>query len=149
MKQTGQATVLTGKVKSVDPKAGKLTIKTNDREIRLTADSKTTRAALDKLKIGDTARVFEKGGKVIAASPVNTDSKPNAGPAIERPAPQFRSCNQRVAFTIDCGGGGGQVPCNLKRSLNSSPSERMCGVVPSIDFRKTSRSARCAAVSSV
>ena len=76
MKQTGQATVLTGKVKSVDPKAGKLTIKTNDREIRLTADSKTTRAALDKLKIGDTARVFEKGGKVIAASPVNTDSKP-------------------------------------------------------------------------
>ena len=70
MKQTGQATVLTGKVKSVDPKAGKLTIKTNDREIRLTTDSKTTRAALD------TARVFEKGGKVIAASPVNTDSKP-------------------------------------------------------------------------
>jgi Cu/Ag efflux protein CusF len=76
--ETGQATVLTGKVISVDPKAGKLTIKINDREVRLTTDSKTTRAALEKLKVGDTARVFEKGGKVIAASPIKTDSKTKA-----------------------------------------------------------------------
>jgi hypothetical protein len=76
--ETDQATVLTGKVRSVDAKAGKLTIKTNDREVKLTADSKTTRAALEKLKVGDTARVFEKGGKVIAASPVKADSKTKA-----------------------------------------------------------------------
>ena len=76
--ETGQATVLTGKVKSVDAKAGKLTIQTSDREIKLTTDSKTTKAALEKLKIGDTAKVFEKGGKVIAASPVKPDSKTKA-----------------------------------------------------------------------
>jgi hypothetical protein len=73
-----QATVLTGKVVSVDPKSGKLTIKTMDREVNLTTDSKTTRAALEKLKIGDTAKVFEKGGKVIAASPLKADSKTKA-----------------------------------------------------------------------
>ncbi len=72
---TEQATVLTGKVKSVDAKAGKLTIQTGDREIKLTADSKTTKAALEKLKTGDAAKVFEKGGKIIAASPVKTDPK--------------------------------------------------------------------------
>jgi Cu/Ag efflux protein CusF len=76
--ETGQATVLTGKVISVDSKAGKLTIKTKDREIKLTTDSKSTRAALEKLKVGDTAKVFEKGGKVIAASPVKADSKTKA-----------------------------------------------------------------------
>jgi len=75
--ETGQATtVLTGKVRSVDAKAGKLTIKTNDREVKLTTDSKTTRAALEKLKVGDTARVFEKGGKVIAASPSRRIPRP-------------------------------------------------------------------------
>jgi Cu/Ag efflux protein CusF len=73
--ETGQATVVTGKVKSVDAKAGKLTIQTSDREIKLTTDSKTTKAALEKLKTGDTAKVFEKGGKVIAASPVKPDPK--------------------------------------------------------------------------
>jgi len=73
-----QATILTGKVTSVDAKAGKLAVKTKDKEIKLTTDSKTTRAALEKLKVGDTARVFEKGGKVIAASPVKVDSKTNA-----------------------------------------------------------------------
>ena len=70
--------VLTGKVISVDPKAGKLTIKTMDREVELTTDSKTTRAALQKLKVGDKAKVFEKGGKVIAASAVKADSKAKA-----------------------------------------------------------------------
>jgi hypothetical protein len=70
-----QPTVLTGKVTSVDPSAGKLTITTKDREIKLTTDSKATRKALEKLKVGDTAKVFEKGGKVIAASPVKPQSK--------------------------------------------------------------------------
>jgi Cu/Ag efflux protein CusF len=69
--QQEQATVLTGKVTSVDAKAGKLTVKTKDKEVNLTTDSKTTRAALEKLKLGDTAKVFARGGTVIAASPVN------------------------------------------------------------------------------
>jgi hypothetical protein len=30
------------------------------------------------LKIGDTAKIFEKGGKVIAASPIKADSKTKA-----------------------------------------------------------------------
>ena len=77
--ETGQATVLTGKVISVDPKGGKLTIRTKDREIKLITDSKSTRAALEKLKVGDTAKVFEKGGKIIAASPVKADSKIKPG----------------------------------------------------------------------
>jgi hypothetical protein len=76
--EMSQASVLTGKVISVDPKAGKVTIKTKDREIKLTTDSKSTRAALEQLKVGDTAKVFEKRGKVIAASPVKADSKTKA-----------------------------------------------------------------------
>ena len=76
--EKAQATVLTGKVTSVDAKAGKLTVKTKDKEVNLTTDSKTTRAALEKLKVGDTAKVFEKGGKVIAASPVKAESMTKA-----------------------------------------------------------------------
>ena len=63
-----QATVLTGKVTSVDATAGKLTVKTKDKEVNMTTDSKSTKAALEKLKVGDTAKVFERGGTVIAAS---------------------------------------------------------------------------------
>jgi len=73
-----QATVLTGKVLSVDAKMGRLTLKLTDKEIKLITDSKSTKAALEKLKVGDTARVFEKGGKLIAASPIKTDSKTKA-----------------------------------------------------------------------
>ena len=39
--EKAQATVLTGKVTSVDAKAGKLTVKTKDKEVNLTTDSKT------------------------------------------------------------------------------------------------------------
>src|ERR671931_395854 len=73
--EQAQATVLTGKVTSVDAKAGKLRVKLKDKEVNLTTDSKTTKAALEKLKVGDTARVFAKGGKVIAASPVKAESE--------------------------------------------------------------------------
>jgi hypothetical protein len=76
--EQAQATVLTGKVTSVDAKAGTLTLKLKDKEIKLTTDSKTTKSALEKLKVGDTAKVFEKGGKVIAASPVKAESKTKA-----------------------------------------------------------------------
>ena len=71
-----QARVLTGKVLSVDAKMGRLTLKlTDNKEINLITDSKSTKAALEKLKVGDAARVFEKGGKLIAASPLNAESK--------------------------------------------------------------------------
>jgi len=76
--EPAQATVLTGKVTSVDAKAGKLTVKLKDKEIKLTTDSKSTKSALEKLKVGDTAKVFEKGGTVIAVSPVKAKSKPAA-----------------------------------------------------------------------
>ena len=76
--EKAQATVLTGRVTSVDAKTGKLTVKTKDKEVNLTTDSKSTKAALEKLKVGDMAKVFEKGGKVIAASPVKAESKTKA-----------------------------------------------------------------------
>jgi len=76
--ESPQATVLTGKVTSVDAKAGKLTVKTKDKEVNMTTDSKSTKAALEKLKVGDTAKVFERGGTVIAASPVKAESKTKA-----------------------------------------------------------------------
>lgn len=76
--ERAQATVLTGKVMSVDAKAGKLTVKSKDKEINMTTDSKSTKAALEKLKVGDTAKVFERGGTVIAASPVKAEAKSKA-----------------------------------------------------------------------
>jgi hypothetical protein len=76
--EKAQATILTGKVTSVDAKAGKLTVKTKDKEVNMTTDSKSTKAALEKLKVGDTAKVFEKGGTVIAASPVKAEAKTKA-----------------------------------------------------------------------
>jgi hypothetical protein len=76
--EKAQATVLTGKVMSVDAKAGKLTLKTKDKEVNLITDSKSTKAALEKLKVGDMAKVFEKGGKVVAASPVKAESQTKA-----------------------------------------------------------------------
>src|SRR5215471_10692560 len=76
--ERAQATVLTGKVTSVDAKAGKLTVKTKDKEVNMTTDSKSTKAALEKLKVGDTAKIFERGGTVIATSPVKAESKSQA-----------------------------------------------------------------------
>jgi Cu/Ag efflux protein CusF len=76
--EKAQATVLTGQVTSVDAKAGKLTVKVKDSEINLNTDSNSTKAALEKLKVGDTAKVLEKEGKVIAASPVKAESKNKA-----------------------------------------------------------------------
>jgi hypothetical protein len=76
--ERAQATVLTGKVTSVDAKAGKLTVKTKDKEVNLTTDSKSTKAALEKLKVGEMAKVFERGGTVIAVSPVKAEDKTKA-----------------------------------------------------------------------
>jgi Cu/Ag efflux protein CusF len=46
----------TGEVTSVDMKAGTFTVKAKDKEINLVADS-STKAALEKLKVGDMVRV--------------------------------------------------------------------------------------------
>ena len=76
--EMAEARVLMGKVTSVDAKSGKLTVKTKDKEVNMTTDSKSTKAALEKLKVGDAAKVFERGGTVIAASPVKAESKSKA-----------------------------------------------------------------------
>ena len=68
------ATVLTGTVTLVDASAGKLTVKTRDKEVKLTADSKSARCALGKLKVGDSAIVLDRGGTLIAVSSVTPES---------------------------------------------------------------------------
>jgi hypothetical protein len=69
----------TGEVTSVDAKAGTFTVKGKDKEINLVADSKSTKAEVEKLKVGDTVRVSytEKDGKMIARS-VRAESKSKA-----------------------------------------------------------------------
>jgi len=73
--EKAQSTVLTGRVTAVDAKAGTLTLKLKDKELNLTTNSSSTRAALERLKVGDVARVFAKGTSLIAASPVKAESK--------------------------------------------------------------------------
>jgi Cu/Ag efflux protein CusF len=70
---------LTGEITSVDVKAGTFTVKGKDKEINLVADSKSTKAEVEKLKVGDTVRVSytEKDGKMIARS-VRSESKNKA-----------------------------------------------------------------------
>jgi len=70
---------ITGEVTSLDAKAGTFAVKTKDKEINLTADSKSTKDALEKLKVGDMVRVSytEKDGKIIASS-VKAESKTTA-----------------------------------------------------------------------
>ncbi len=70
---------ITGEVTSLDAKAGTFAVKTKDKEINLTADSKSTKGALEKLKMGDMVRVSytEKDGKMIANS-VKAESKTTA-----------------------------------------------------------------------
>src|SRR3954464_16023407 len=51
--QKSKATTATGEVTSVDSKSGKLTVKANDKDLDLTADSKSAKSALEKVKVGD------------------------------------------------------------------------------------------------
>src|SRR4051812_4413841 len=68
MKAKSKATTATGEVTSVDSKSGKLTVKANDKDLDLTADSKSAKNALEKVKVGDTVRVTysDKDGKMVA-----------------------------------------------------------------------------------
>jgi hypothetical protein len=73
---------ITGEVTSLDAKAGTFAVKEKDKEIKLTADSKSAKSALEKVKVGDMVRVSytEKDGKMIASSvkaePKTTAAKP-------------------------------------------------------------------------
>ena len=77
--EKAQANGLTGEVTLVDVKAGTFTVHTKDKDINLVADSKSTKTALEKLKVGDMVRVSytEKDGKMIASS-VRSESKSKA-----------------------------------------------------------------------
>ena len=59
-----------GEVTFLDAKAGTLTVKTKGKDLNLTVESKGTKSALEKIKVGDTVRVSynEKDGKMIAIS---------------------------------------------------------------------------------
>jgi hypothetical protein len=67
---------ITGEVTSLDAKAGTFAVKEKDKEIKLTADSKSAKDTLGKLKVGDMVRVSytEKDGKMTASS-VKAESK--------------------------------------------------------------------------
>lgn len=67
---------ITGEVTSVDAKAGTLAVKAKDKEVKLDAESKTAKASLEKVKIGDTVTVSytDKDGKMVATS-VKAQSK--------------------------------------------------------------------------
>jgi Cu/Ag efflux protein CusF len=79
-----KATRVTGEVKSVDAKAGMLTVKTKDKEINLTADAKA-KGALEKIKVGNMVKVSytEKDGKMIASS-IAVDKAKKGAKATEK-----------------------------------------------------------------
>lgn len=60
----------TGDVVSADAKTGMLAVKVKDKEMSFTAESKTAKQALDKVKAGDkvTVSYTEKDGKMTATS---------------------------------------------------------------------------------
>ena len=76
---------VTGEVTSLDAKAGTFAVKEKDKEIKLTADSKSAKSALEKVKVGDMVRVSytEKDGKMIASS-VKAEPKTTAAAKPEK-----------------------------------------------------------------
>jgi DNA helicase TIP49 (TBP-interacting protein) len=74
--EKAKTTRITGEVMSVDSKAGMLTVKTKDKETKLTADAKA-KDQLEKVKVGDTVRVSynEKDGKMVATSIAKSSAK--------------------------------------------------------------------------
>jgi ribosomal protein S1 len=74
--EKAKTTRITGEVTSVDSKTGMLTVKTKDKETKLTADAKA-KDELEKVKVGDTVRVSysEKDGKMVATSIAKSSAK--------------------------------------------------------------------------
>jgi Cu/Ag efflux protein CusF len=60
----------TGEVTSVDAKAGKLAVKTKDKELDLDAKGTAAKKSLEKIHVGDRVNVSysEQGGNLIAQS---------------------------------------------------------------------------------
>lgn len=81
-----KATRITGEVTSVDAKAGTLAVKAKDKDVDLTAESKSAKGALAKIKVGDTVRVSytEKEGKNVATSIVKSKATATKGGAMEK-----------------------------------------------------------------
>ncbi len=75
-----KVTRVAGEVTSVDAKAGTLTVKAKDKDVDLTAESKSAKGALEKIKVGDTVRAAytEKEGKNVASSIVKTKAPAKA-----------------------------------------------------------------------
>jgi hypothetical protein len=68
---------ISGEVTSVDAKTGMLTVKGKDKDVNLTAESSSTKKALEKVKVGDMVKVSytEKNGKMVASSVAKEESK--------------------------------------------------------------------------
>jgi translation initiation factor IF-1 len=60
----------TGEVTALDAKAGTFEVKEKDKEIKLSATSKSAKSSLAKLKVGDMVKFSytEKDGQMIASS---------------------------------------------------------------------------------
>ena len=72
-----KASRIRGEVTSVDAKAGTLALKAKDKDVNISVESKSVKAALEKVKVGDMVRVSysEKDGKMIATSVKAAKSK--------------------------------------------------------------------------
>jgi Cu/Ag efflux protein CusF len=85
-----KTTTATGEVKSVDAKAATLTVKVKDKDVDLSAQSKSAKSALGKVKVGDMVKVSytEKDGKMTATSitPVKAPEK-KSEPAMDKSKP--------------------------------------------------------------
>ena len=77
--EKAKTNTVTGEVTSLDAKAGTFAVKTKDKELKLSADSKSAKGALEKLNVGDKVKVSytEKDGKMIASS-VKAEAKTTA-----------------------------------------------------------------------
>ena len=84
--EKAKTTSATGEVKSVDTKAGMLTVKVKDKDVDLTAESKSAKSALNKVKVGDMVKVSytEKDGKMTATSIAAVKAEKKAEPAMEK-----------------------------------------------------------------
>ena len=84
--EKAKTTSATGEVKSVDTKAGMLTVKVKDKDVNLTAESKSAKSALEKVKVGDMVKVSytEKDGKMTATSIAAVKTEKKAEPAMEK-----------------------------------------------------------------
>jgi uncharacterized iron-regulated membrane protein len=77
--EKAKTNTVTGEVTSLDAKAGTFAVKTKDKELKLSADSKSAKGALEKLNVCDKVKVSytEKDGKMIASS-VKAEAKTTA-----------------------------------------------------------------------